>query len=76
LVNYFVKIFLFLVKNFPISNKDILEANKEKLSELIQVKVDIDENGDSQSKIEYNYIETISMLSYLNRNICNLILKN
>jgi hypothetical protein len=66
-----LKFLYFLVKNFPISNKDILEANKEKLSELIQVKVDIDENGDSQSKIEYNYIETISMLSYLNRNICN-----
>lgn len=56
------------------SNKDILEANKEKLSELIQVKVDIDENGDSSTRLEYNHIETISMLSYLNRNICKLIL--
>lgn len=52
------------------SNKEIIEANKEKLSDLIQVKVDIDENGDSQTRFEYNYIETISMLSYLNRNIC------
>lgn len=52
------------------TNKNIMEANREKLSELIQIKVDIDENADSQTNFDYNYIETISMLSYLNRSIC------
>ena len=52
------------------SHKEILDANKENLSDLIQAKMDIDMNGDVITKFDYNYIETISMLSYLNRNIC------
>lgn len=56
------------------STKEILDTNKEKLSELIQAKIETDENGDSVTKLEYNYIETISMLSFLNRNICKLII--
>jgi len=53
------------------SNQEIIDANKEKLSELVQVKIDVDENGDVYTKFDYNYIETISMLSYNNRNLCN-----
>jgi hypothetical protein len=55
------------------SNQEIIEINKEKLSELIQVKVDVDENGDAFTKLDYNYIETISMLSFNNRNICKIL---
>jgi len=38
----------------------------------MQVKLDIDEYGDVSTKFEFNYIETVSMLSYLNRSICTV----
>lgn len=58
------------VKNFPMTSHEIYEANKDKLSDLIQAKINVDSNGDVITKFEYDYIETVSMLSFNNRNIC------
>ena len=44
------------------SSKEILESNKEKLSELIQVKVDIDENGDGKV---YSFLSIKIMFDHL-----------
>lgn len=52
------------------TSHEIYEANKDKLSDLIQAKIDVDSNGDVVTKFDYNYIETVSMLSFNNRNIC------
>ena len=49
------------------TNYEIYKQNNEMLCELIQPIIDVEENGSTACKLEYKYIETISMLSYNNR---------
>lgn len=59
------------------TNYDILAFNKEMSADLVTSKIGLhcheeDEFGELNVKvdIEYNYIETVSMLSYNNRVFC------
>jgi hypothetical protein len=56
------------------SNNEIIEENRTKLSDLITAKFNVDSSGDVLIKFEYNHIETVSMISFLNRDICKMII--
>ena len=49
------------------TNFEIFRQNSDMCCELIKPEIQISEDGNISSKLEYNYIETISMLSYHNR---------
>jgi hypothetical protein len=59
------------------TNFDILQQNKDISSELIKMDLKYDQSGAVEMKLDYDYIETISMLSYNNRIFYekNLIIK-
>jgi len=54
------------------SNNEIIEENRAKLSDLITAKFEVDTAGDVFTKFNYNHIETISMISFVNRDICKI----
>lgn len=54
------------------SNNEIIEENRAKLSDLITAKLDVDTLGEVSTKFDYNHVETVSMISYINRDICIL----
>lgn len=56
---------------------EIYKQNSDMLSELIKPEIDVEVDGSVLCKLEYNYIETLSMLSYNNRIFYekNLIIK-
>jgi len=56
------------------SNNEIIEENRAKLSDLITAKFDVDTAGDVSTKFDYNHIETVSMISFINRDIYDKIL--
>ena len=56
------------------SNQEIIEENRAKLSDLVSARFDVDNAGDVSTKFDYNHIETVSMISYLNRDICKKII--
>jgi len=56
-----------LVKNFPMTNHELLVYNKELLGEIIKPEIKIESTGKISFKVNYDYVETISMLSYTNR---------
>jgi hypothetical protein len=59
------------------TNNEIMRHNNDMCCELIQPEIQITEDGNLSCKLDYNYIETISMLSYHNRIFYekNLIIK-
>jgi hypothetical protein len=66
-----------IVKNFPLTNYDILMYNKQLLGEILKPEINVDVEGTISYKVNYDYVETISMLSYDNRKFYekNLIIK-
>lgn len=49
------------------TNSEILLQNKDMSSEILRPVVIYDSDGNVNFKINYNYVETVSMLSYHNR---------
>ena len=66
-----------IVKNFPLTNYDILMYNKQLLGEILKPEMNVNVEGTITYKVNYDYVETISMLSYDNRKFYekNLIIK-
>jgi len=53
------------------SNYDIYRQNQEKYSDLIKTKIEFNpDNYEVKLKIDYNFIETKSMLEYENKMFC------
>jgi hypothetical protein len=59
------------------TNYDILLYNKQLLGEILKPEIQIDTQGVVTFKVNYDYVETISMLSYHNRMFYekNLVIK-
>lgn len=59
------------------TNFDILQQNKDISSELIKIDLKCQESGEVEMKLDYDCVETISMLSYNNRMFYekNLVIK-
>jgi len=59
------------------TNYDILMYNKQLLGEILKPEINVEVEGTISFKVNYDYVETISMLSYDNRKFYekNLIIK-
>ncbi len=49
------------------TNYEILNQNREMSHEMIRPEITYDTNGNVNFKVIYDYVETVSMLSYNNR---------
>jgi hypothetical protein len=49
------------------TNYELLVYNKQLLGEILKPEIKIDSTGNITFKVDYDYVETISMLSYNNR---------
>lgn len=59
------------------TNYDIYVYNKQMLGEILKPEIQVDTQGVVEFKVNYQYVETVSMLSYNNRMFYekNLIVK-
>jgi hypothetical protein len=49
------------------TNYDILIYNKHQLGEILKPELKVETDGKIEYKVKYDYVETVSMLSYNNR---------
>ena len=69
-IKTYVKINLKIVKSFPFTNEEIHQMNIENSYELVNVKINVEDNLKVKLNCNLNKIDFTSMLSYDNTKLC------